>query len=159
MQNEKLHKLRSESSVMWREMAEMAAEKLEVKNSQMQDMLRNYAKMEEHVEKVASKAEFWKGKAKKMEKKVRYLEARLEEVMSHQRGEGEEEEESGESSFVDAQRYEPVRLSCKVCGIRVANIMFWPCKHLCVCRRCDGNIGECPICKVSKRMSVEVCLP
>ena len=48
------------------------------------------------------------------------------------------------------------RVECKVCKARSVEVLFVPCGHVCVCRRCAGKeaIMRCPLCrkKILKRM-------
>lgn len=66
--------------------------------------------------------------------------------------------EDVESSFVDPQRVKPVVLECKTCQTRAATVMIWPCRHMCVCTRCEPTVKACPICYSLKTTSIEVYL-
>jgi len=36
---------------------------------------------------------------------------------------------------------------CSVCLVRVKNVVFMPCRHLCACMECSENVAQCPICR------------
>ncbi len=37
---------------------------------------------------------------------------------------------------------------CCVCMERRSNIVFWTCKHCCMCEECSNNQINCPICRM-----------
>lgn len=99
--------------------------------------------------------ELYKGEAERLLTRVRHL----EDAASEGRRYAEAEEEEAESSFEDPDRVGPVRLDCKVCERELATVMVWPCRHVCVCARCDAATKCCPVCRQVKTTSVQVCLP
>ncbi|KAL1559342.1 RING-type E3 ubiquitin transferase [Salvia divinorum] len=124
--------------------------------------LKAQAERNDELERLAA---LFKGEAERLLARVRYLE---HAVMSLSEGlqeanaarlYAETVEEEGESSFEDPDRVGPVRLDCKVCERELANVMVWPCRHVCICRRCDATTKCCPVCRMVKTTSVEVCLP
>ncbi|XP_047939542.1 BOI-related E3 ubiquitin-protein ligase 1-like [Salvia hispanica] len=120
------------------------------------------AERNEELERLAA---MYKGEAERLLARVRYLEhavMSLSEGLQEANAAGhyaEAVEEEGESSFEDPDRVGPVRLDCKVCERELANMMVWPCRHVCVCKRCDAAAKCCPVCGMVKTTSVEVCLP
>jgi hypothetical protein len=36
---------------------------------------------------------------------------------------------------------------CKICFDNPREILYFPCLHLAVCKSCDNNLDECPICR------------
>jgi len=36
---------------------------------------------------------------------------------------------------------------CKICFDNPREILYLPCLHLAVCKSCDNNLDECPICR------------
>lgn len=120
---------------------------------------------EERNEELERLAAMYKGEAERLLGRVRYLEhavVSLSEGLQEAnaaRCYAEAVEEEGESSFEDPDRVGPVRLDCKVCERELASVMVWPCRHVCVCKRCDAAAKCCPVCRMVKTTSVEVCLP
>ncbi|KAG6418523.1 hypothetical protein SASPL_120727 [Salvia splendens] len=128
----------------------------------MAKRMKAQAERNEELERLAA---MYKWEAERLLARVRYLE---HAVMSLSEGlqeanaarhYAEAVEEEGESSFEDPDRVRPVRLDCKVCERELANVMVWPCRHVCVCKRCDAGAKCCPVCGMVKTTSVEVCLP
>ncbi|CAH9113024.1 unnamed protein product [Cuscuta europaea] len=55
-------------------------------------------------------------------------------------------EEDAQSSSVDPEHSDPVRIKCRLCGRRTATVLLWPCRHLCLCKRCEAFAKRCPVC-------------
>ncbi|KAH6830868.1 hypothetical protein C2S53_005792 [Perilla frutescens var. hirtella] len=129
-----------------------AAEERAAKRMKERDL-----KLQEHIERneeLERLVEHYKGESNRLLTRVRYLE---HEAAARRYADTVEEE--GESSFEDPDRVGPVRLDCKVCERQLATVMVWPCRHVCVCMRCDATTKYCPVCRSVKTTSVEVCLP
>ncbi|CAK9145869.1 unnamed protein product [Ilex paraguariensis] len=149
---------------------ERAAKKLKERELEMANTTRRNCELEEKVAQFRAEAQVWQAKAKNLEQTTSSLMAALQEAKLHG-GSVEEgkrlscagcegtQQEDAESSFVDPDRVELVRLACKACERRVATVMMWPCRHVCVCVRCDAVSKACPVCLLRKTTSVEVCLP
>lgn len=43
--------------------------------------------------------------------------------------------------------YERENYLCKICFDNPREILYFPCQHLAVCKTCDYNLDECPICR------------
>ncbi|CAK9162145.1 unnamed protein product [Ilex paraguariensis] len=150
---------------------ERATKKLKEKELEFGNTMRRNAKLEQQVAQFRMEAQVWKAQVENLEEKTWSLRASLHEAKL--RGGSTDEvrelgcagckeahqEEAAESSFVDPDRVDPVRLECKACEKRVATVMMWPCRHVCVCVRCDAVSKTCPVCLFPKTTSVEVCLP
>ncbi|KAK1378558.1 hypothetical protein POM88_025302 [Heracleum sosnowskyi] len=67
------------------------------------------------------------------------------------------EEEDTASSIVERNLMEGAA-SCKVCGKGTAAVTMWPCRHLCICKKCDlpqKSTRCCPVCNLlSVRLEV-----
>ncbi|XP_073297695.1 E3 ubiquitin-protein ligase BOI-like [Primulina huaijiensis] len=118
------------------------------KNAELKEMAAHY-KAEK--EKVHDRVEF-------LEQVTKSLQSRLRDAVDTLRY-AETPQDDAESSFTDPDRVRPVKLECKVCEERVAMVMMWPCRHVCVCVQCESAVKECPVCGSVKRTSVEVRLP
>lgn len=115
--------------------------------SEMEQELKTYTG---EIERLLSRVSSWKRTTESLEKK-------LQEVTKHQAGSSDVRvEEEAESS---CQAVEPVRLECKVCVQHVATVMMWPCRHVCVCTRCNTVSRKCPVCKMEKMTTIELCYP
>ncbi|MFS7960975.1 putative transcription factor C2H2 family [Helianthus anomalus] len=56
-------------------------------------------------------------------------------------------------------RVPPGFLMCRNCMTFPATIVYYPCRHLCVCVECDTEISPCPICNRVKQFSFMVNQP
>ncbi|VFQ81103.1 unnamed protein product [Cuscuta campestris] len=69
----------------------------------------------------------------------------------------EDQEDAQSSSSVDPEQSgRPVRLTCRLCARRIATVMLWPCRHLCLCKRCEGFANRCPVCEAAFQANIEV---
>lgn len=137
---------------------ERAAKKLKEMNLQ----LRRKSSQNEELERLV---ELYKGEAERLQIRIRFLERAAMSLQSGlqdanaARRYAEADHDDAESSFEDPDRVDPVRLDCKVCLKKVATVMMWPCRHVCVCTRCEAATKYCPVCRGIKTTSVEICLP
>ncbi|XP_073148388.1 uncharacterized protein [Henckelia pumila] len=118
------------------------------KNMELKEMAAHYKAEKDKVH----------GRVKFLEQVTQSLQSRLRDAVEARRY-AETPQDDAESSFTDRDRVGAVKLECKVCEERVAMVMMWPCRHVCVCVQCDAAVKECPVCGSVKRTSVEVRLP
>ncbi|KAI3470995.1 hypothetical protein Pfo_027658 [Paulownia fortunei] len=137
---------------------ERAAKKLRGKEMELQAKLTQNMELENRVEHYKEEAERLQGRVRYLEQAAESLRLGLRDAIAARRY-AEKVEEDAESSFVDPGRVGPVRLDCKACERRLATVMVWPCRHICVCTDCDAVTKACPVCRSLKTTSVEVCLP
>lgn len=63
----------------------------------------------------------------------------------------------GEGSFLADQNKElREQRKCKFCRVNDVCILLLPCRHLCLCRDCEGRLDLCPLCGATKNASVQV---
>ncbi|GJR96011.1 zinc finger, RING/FYVE/PHD-type containing protein [Tanacetum coccineum] len=67
--------------------------------------------------------------------------------------------EEVQSCLVDQKNAQRMDMACKKCGSRPANMLWLPCRHLCVCFACDKRVKICPICSVKRVESFMINLP
>ncbi|KAL8552421.1 hypothetical protein ACS0TY_001203 [Phlomoides rotata] len=118
-----------------------------VQNAQLQSMADHYK----------TQAERLVIRVRTLERTNRSLTERLDEANAARFYEETAQEEA--SSFPDPDRVEPITLECKICERKMATVMLWPCRHVCVCTLCDAGINFCPACNGMKTNSIEVHLP
>lgn len=99
-------------------------------------------------------ARAWEKKATEKEAIVSDLNSRLKQVM---------EDDDDAVSFCDSSSEEPCKEKmmkgcCKLCQAGRLCVVFFPCRHLCCCKSCEGLLGHCPICDTVKEASLEVVL-
>ncbi len=60
-------------------------------------------------------------------------------------------EEIGKLKYqiVQEQKQFKSKIKCIACYTNTSNIMFYPCKHICVCQTCHDKISNCPLCRQS----------
>ncbi|KAM7491130.1 hypothetical protein LguiA_034051 [Lonicera macranthoides] len=151
-----------------------AARRLREKEAEAEKATRRNAELEARAAQLSAEAQAWQLKARAVEATAANLQAQLQHaIMSrgcvgyeNEGGDMEEgarltcgagEAEDAESGYIDPDRVERVsEARCKACRIRVASVVVLPCRHLCVCRECDGVIQACPLCLSFRSSSVEV---
>ncbi|XP_059669330.1 probable BOI-related E3 ubiquitin-protein ligase 3 [Cornus florida] len=144
---------------------ERASKRLKERGAELERTVRRNKELELCAAQYRMEAQVWKAQTEILEERVASLrESLVEATMSRGgvevgRGCASGEAEDAESSYVDPERVEPVRLACKACGKRVATVMIWPCRHMSVCRRCNAVTKACPACLCLKTASIEVSLP
>ncbi|KAL0304009.1 UNVERIFIED_CONTAM: BOI-related E3 ubiquitin-protein ligase 1 [Sesamum radiatum] len=163
MQNESLRQalagvLGKHHRTLHRVAEEKVAKKLKAKELELHGKLSENAELERMVEHYKGEAERLLIRVRCLERTTMALQAGLQEANAARRY-AETEQEDAESSFEDPDRVGPVRLDCKACERQLATVMMWPCRHVCVCTRCDSLTKVCPVCRSLKTTSVEVCLP
>lgn len=50
-------------------------------------------------------------------------------------------------------------LLCAVCKTQERSVVSLPCRHLSMCKRCNDQLLECPICRAKETASIEVIIP
>ncbi|KAK2988941.1 hypothetical protein RJ640_026209 [Escallonia rubra] len=175
------HIVQAHSESLRRNLAHALRGAEERKERVMEKMSRRIADLEAMMMHYKVEAQFWQARAKTMEQAAGALQ---EAIMSAggvggvqrtvcvrcggggggvggggQQQQQQQQEDDAESSFVDPERAEPARMPCKVCGRRAATVMMWPCRHVCICKRCDDVTKNCPECHSPNTTSVDVNLP
>jgi len=46
--------------------------------------------------------------------------------------------------------------TCRVCRTQDVSMLLLPCRHLCLCQDCEGQLHACPLCRTPKNASVQV---
>ncbi|KAM3303909.1 putative BOI-related E3 ubiquitin-protein ligase 3 [Capsicum chacoense] len=147
--------------------------KLQEKDIELENINRKNRELVERMKQVAAEAQNWCYRAKCNESLVGILKMNLQQAMqSAEQG----KEGSGDNELDDAVSYiDPNdRLSilsgsgkctstkkaiiCKVCRLKEVSILLMPCRHLCLCKDCEGLVSVCPICQLMTTASVEVFL-
>lgn len=153
---------------------EGVSKKLQEKEAELENMNRKNRELAERIKQVATEAHNWHYRAKYNESMVNILKNNLQTAISQgaidqgKEGFGDSEVDDA-TSYVDPTNYlaargksvsgaVPEHLTCKACRSREVCILLMPCRHLCVCRECDGFVSVCPVCNIPKSASVEVYL-
>ncbi|KAK6789077.1 hypothetical protein RDI58_012876 [Solanum bulbocastanum] len=148
--------------------------KLQEKDIELENINRKNRELVERMKQVTAEAQNWCYRAKCNESLVNTLKTNLQQAMqSAEQG----KEGMGDHELDDAASYiEPNnRLSnipsgsgkctstkkgiiCKVCKLKEVSVLLMPCRHLCLCKDCEGLVSVCPICQLMTTASVEVFL-
>lgn len=151
------------------------SKKLREKDTELENINRKNRELMERVKQVSAEAQNWHYRAKYSESVVNILKNNLQNAISQGADQGKEGFGDGEvddaTSYVDPINYLTVggrgksfagpsseHLTCRACRSREVSILLMPCRHLCVCKECDGFINVCPACNIPKSSSVEVFL-
>jgi E3 ubiquitin-protein ligase BOI-like protein len=145
--------------------------KVREKELEVENMNRKNKELMERIKQVAMEVQSWHYRAKYNESVVNVLKSNLQQVMYQgamhgKEGCGDSEVDdaasctnvdhlgivggSGNSVFIEKQ------LSCRACNVKEVCVLLIPCRHLCLCKDCEGFIDVCPVCRVMKTASVQV---
>ncbi|CAI8587583.1 unnamed protein product [Vicia faba] len=153
--------------------------KLKEKDVEIDNMNRKNKELVERIKQVVVDAQNWHYRAKYNESVVNVLRNNLQQAISHG-AEQELKEGFGDSELDDASSYmdpnnflnisgAPMKsiyksyqgtenLYCRACKEKEVCMLMMPCRHLCLCKYCDGFINVCPVCQLVKTASFEVYL-
>ncbi|KAF7810032.1 BOI-related E3 ubiquitin-protein ligase 1-like isoform X2 [Senna tora] len=153
---------------------ETVARRLREKEMEVEKATRRNAELEARAAQLSAEAQVWQAKAKAQEATAASLQAQLQQAMMSGGGGGmgtaEEvglscaeggagQAEDAESAYVDPERVgSGGGPKCRGCGKRVASVVVLPCRHLCMCTKCDAHFRACPVCLNLKNSTVEVYL-
>eukprot|EP00249_Psilotum_nudum_P021159 c27997_g2_i1 orf=727-1809(+) len=128
----------------------------------------------ERVKQLSLEAQLWQNIARNNEVMVSNLRNSLEQVVAQSReqskeGCGESEVDDAESchygevgdggvhilarTFKENKELKQQR-TCRVCLANEACILLLPCRHLCMCKDCEGRLDSCPVCSSTKTATV-----
>ncbi|CAH8386796.1 unnamed protein product [Eruca vesicaria subsp. sativa] len=145
---------------------ELVRQRVREKEAELEKATRRHDDLKARAAQLTEEARTWQLRAATREAEVSSLQSHIQKVVASQRtaakqsmigGDGEEAEDA-ESVFVDPERVEMTGPSCRICRRRPATVMAFPCRHLVLCKGCDGGGGvrACPICLAVKSSGVEV---
>ncbi|XP_054776102.1 E3 ubiquitin-protein ligase BOI isoform X2 [Prosopis cineraria] len=156
---------------------ESVARQLREKEVEMEKATRRNAELEARAAQLTVEAQVWQAKAKAQEATAASLQAQLQQAMlsagaqdrvggcfgedgglSCAAGAGPGQPEDAESAYIDPDRVVASGPKCRGCGTRLASLVAWPCRHLCICPECDAHFQACPVCLAVINSTVEVFL-
>ncbi|KAL0889350.1 hypothetical protein Bca101_013333 [Brassica carinata] len=146
---------------------ESVRRRLREKEAEIEKATRRHAELEARATQIETESRAWQARAASNEAEATTLQARLQQAVAHSGGvtvaeqnsgsvDGVDEAEDAESAYVDPDRFELTGPSCRICWRRSATVLALPCRHLILCKGCDGSVRVCPLCFSSKGSSVEV---
>ncbi|KAK3224796.1 hypothetical protein Dsin_004658 [Dipteronia sinensis] len=147
--------------------------KLHEKELEIENMNRKNKELVERIKQASMEIQSWQYRAKYTESVVSVLKNNLKQVMAQ--GKVHVREGCGDSEVDDAASHtnqnhvnnnvngsgksiSVKQIHCRACKVQEVSILILPCRHLCLCKDCEGFIDACPVCKVMKTASVQVYL-
>eukprot|EP00246_Nothoceros_aenigmaticus_P011476 TRINITY_DN3129_c0_g3_i1.p1 TRINITY_DN3129_c0_g3~~TRINITY_DN3129_c0_g3_i1.p1 ORF type:complete len:380 (+),score=47.40 TRINITY_DN3129_c0_g3_i1:77-1216(+) len=147
--------------------------RLRDKDLEVERFKRRNLELEEHVKQLSMEARLWQSKAKSNEAMLHTLRTNIQQGVHFSRedlskeGCGDSEVDDAASSHHDdladaqARAYRENRelkeqRSCRICRSNEVSILLLPCRHLCLCKDCEGRLDTCPVCGSLKNASVQV---
>ena len=155
------------------------SKKLREKDMEIENMNRKNRELAERIKQVAIEAQNWHYRAKYNESVVNVLRNNLQQAISQGVEQGKEgfgdSEVDDAASYMDPNNFLSIpgapmksttyknnqgmeNLTCRACKAKEVSMLLMPCRHLCLCKDCDGFINVCPVCQLIKTGSVEVYL-
>ncbi|KAL4570187.1 hypothetical protein LXL04_025838 [Taraxacum kok-saghyz] len=135
--------------------------KLREKETEIETINRKNKQLTETIKQVATEAQNWHYRAKYNESMVNILKTNLHQALTqskvNQIKEGFGDTDDAVSSYMDRHVFKS-GTACKVCRVKEVSVLVMPCRHLSLCKECDGFATVCPVCEVVKTVSVEVFL-
>ncbi|XP_062169872.1 E3 ubiquitin-protein ligase BOI-like isoform X1 [Alnus glutinosa] len=145
--------------------------KLHEKELEIENMNRKNKELMERIKQIAMEVQSWHYRAKYNESVVNALKSNLQRVMAQGAIHGKEG--CGDSEVDDAASYANVdhqgiidgsgnsvymkkQMNCRACKVKEVCVLLIPCRHLCLCKDCEGFIDVCPICQEMKTASAQV---
>ncbi|OWM76074.1 BOI-related E3 ubiquitin-protein ligase 1 [Punica granatum] len=140
--------------------------KLHEKDMEIENMNRRNRELGERIKQVAMEVQNWQYRAKYNESVANVLKTNLQQAISMGADQGKEG--FGDSEVDDAASYINLHnntmssdrgfkehMVCKACKLYEVSVLLMPCRHLCLCKNCDGLVSVCPVC----RLMVTDCVP
>ncbi|PON44843.1 E3 ubiquitin-protein ligase BOI [Parasponia andersonii] len=153
--------------------------KLREKDVEIENMNRKNRELVERIKQVAMEAQSWHYRAKYNESVVNVLKSNLQQAISQGADQGKEgfgdSEVDDAASYIDPNSFLSIpggavksfsknnqgpkeNMTCRACKSKEVSMLLMPCRHLSLCKECDGFIGVCPVCQLMKTASVQVYL-
>uniref|UniRef100_A0A5B7AQ49 RING-type domain-containing protein n=1 Tax=Davidia involucrata TaxID=16924 RepID=A0A5B7AQ49_DAVIN len=150
---------------------EGVTKKLHEKEVEIETINRKNKELGERIKQVAMEAQSWHYRAKYNESVVNVLKSNLQQVIAQsavQVKEGCGDSEADDAASYTSQNHQGIvggsgnpvsmkkQLNCRACKGKEVSVLLLPCRHLCLCKDCEGFIDICPVCAVMKTTSVQV---
>ncbi|KAL2645168.1 hypothetical protein R1flu_012755 [Riccia fluitans] len=154
---------------------ESVSRKLREKDIEVEKIKRRNMDLEEHARKVTLELHIWQNKLKSSEAQVLALRSNLQQAQQAVQLSREQSKEGcGDSEADDAasshhgdlgdgqgrgfrgDKEQREQRTCRVCRSNDISMLLLPCRHLCLCKDCEGGLINCPLCQSPKNASVQV---
>jgi len=147
-------------------------QKLREKELEVENMNRKNKDLADRIKQAATETQNWQYRARYNESMVHALQNSLKQALAAQgaaaaaaadhgrEGCGDSEVDDAVSSYdpnAGQQQQQSASVgACRVCSRKEMCMLLLPCRHLCMCKECDGLVDACPVCLAVKTASVEV---
>ncbi|KAL6634475.1 hypothetical protein ACP70R_027146 [Stipagrostis hirtigluma subsp. patula] len=148
----------------WRRLRDAEAE--------LERALARNAELEEKLRRMSGEGQEWQIIARNHEAAAAGLRATLDQLLQSPcaGAGGDGDAEDAQSCCFEQERADDdgnqarggmarTRAWCKACGEADACVLLLPCRHLCLCPRCEPAVEACPVCAATKNASLHVLLP
>lgn len=147
-----------------------AGRKLHEKELEIENINNKNKELEDRIKQASMEVQSWHYRAKYNESVINVLKNNLKQAMAlgaihGKEGCGDSEVDDAASNtnmnqiYVDGSgNSSPTmkEMNCRACKVQEVSVLLLPCRHLCLCKDCEGCIEICPICKAMKTASVQV---
>ncbi|KAM2534895.1 probable BOI-related E3 ubiquitin-protein ligase 3 [Malus sylvestris] len=158
------------------------SKKMIEKDLEIENMNRKNRELVDRIKQVAVEAQNWHYRAKYNESVVNVLKSNLQQAISQGADQGKEgfgdSEVDDAASYIDPNNYLTIPAgpaktvsknylglkeqtgsrTCRACKAKEVSTLLMPCRHLCLCKDCDGFVNVCPVCESMKTASFQVYL-
>ncbi|XP_075485712.1 putative BOI-related E3 ubiquitin-protein ligase 2 isoform X3 [Primulina tabacum] len=150
------------------------AKKLHQKNLELETVACKNNELVERAKQLTAEAENWCNIAKYNESVANALKSSLEQALQQVSNRGNmdgENDVDDAASCIDPnnflsnsgerERSSSVNINaliCRYCKSKEVSIVLMPCRHLCLCKECEGFVGACPVCRMIINARFEVYL-
>ncbi|KAG8366104.1 hypothetical protein BUALT_Bualt17G0041200 [Buddleja alternifolia] len=148
------------------------AKRLHEKDLELNTITRKNKELVESVKQVTTEAQNWCYMAKYNESLVNVLKTNLQQAMqgsnNHAKEEVGENDADDAASCIDPNNYllsvaggscsGKKDMTCRACKAKRVSVLLMPCRHLCLCKECEGFVSVCPVCQMITSASFEVYL-
>ncbi|XP_078432487.1 S-ribonuclease binding protein 1 [Wolffia australiana] len=165
-----LEKIQAKQLAMLTSIEDRIFRRLREKESEVESINRKNKELEEQMKLLTAEVASWQNRAHDNEIVISTLNLHLQQVLAQSRNSREgcgdsEVDDTASCCDVKAEDLRQVsrekkdakgQLICSFCQIREARMLLLPCRHLCLCKNCEGKLGFCPLCQSSKVVGMEV---
>ncbi|KAL3501169.1 hypothetical protein ACH5RR_035618 [Cinchona calisaya] len=147
--------------------------KLQEKDLELENINRKNRELAERMKQVATEAQQWCYRAKYNESVVNILKANLQQALQGAADQGKEgfgdSENDDAASCIDPNNHLSIpggsgkstangKKICRTCKAKEVSVLLMPCRHLCLCKDCEGLVNVCPVCQLITTASFQVFL-
>ncbi|XP_024360982.1 probable BOI-related E3 ubiquitin-protein ligase 2 isoform X2 [Physcomitrium patens] len=157
---------------------ERYSRRLREKDLEVEKVKRQNQELMERFTQLNAESHHWQNKLRTTEAMMTVLKSNLHQTQQQQQGYplsreqskegcGDSEADDCASSYVDDRNDAHTRTfnenkelreqrTCRVCRCNDVSVLLLPCRHLCLCQDCEGQLHACPLCRTPKNASVQV---